>query len=154
MAHWPLRSSLCPNIGQITALSRPSDPGYGQRLFSALYITSVSGRLSCAKGTITQALHEMIKNGHSTLEVRSDVHDGYTSWWTRSAAMWSGPIPGRRAGTRTATTASRSLRRGSGSTTGKLTQHFVPEEYRAGHTPMIPGQEARAVSSVDHLTVG
>jgi 4-hydroxyacetophenone monooxygenase len=39
----------------------------------------------------------------------------------------------------------------------KLTQHFVPEEYRAGrsgHTPVIPGQEASAVSSVDYLTVG
>jgi 4-hydroxyacetophenone monooxygenase len=38
-----------------------------------------------------------------------------------------------------------------------VTQHFVPEEYRAGragHAPIIPGQEAAAISSVDRLTVG
>jgi len=38
----------------------------------------------------------------------------------------------------------------------KLTQHFVPEDFRAsrpGHAPLIPGQEAEAVASVDQLTV-
>jgi len=39
----------------------------------------------------------------------------------------------------------------------KLTQHFVPEEFRAGRpgqSPVIPGQEARVVTSMDALTVG
>jgi 4-hydroxyacetophenone monooxygenase len=38
----------------------------------------------------------------------------------------------------------------------KLTQHFVPEDFRAGrpgHAPLIPGQEAEVVASVDQLTV-
>jgi 4-hydroxyacetophenone monooxygenase len=39
----------------------------------------------------------------------------------------------------------------------RLTQHFVPEDYRAahlGHAPVIPGQEASVVTSADELTVG
>jgi 4-hydroxyacetophenone monooxygenase len=39
----------------------------------------------------------------------------------------------------------------------RLTRHFVPEEYRAsrpGHGPIIPGQEAAVVSSIERLTVG
>jgi hypothetical protein len=37
-----------------------------------------------------------------------------------------------------------------------FSQHFVPEDFRAGrpgHAPLIPGQEAEAVASVDQLTV-
>ena len=38
----------------------------------------------------------------------------------------------------------------------KLTQHSVPEDFRAGrpgHAPLVPGQEAEAVASVDRLSV-
>jgi hypothetical protein len=39
----------------------------------------------------------------------------------------------------------------------RLTQHFVPEEYRAarpGRGAVIPGQEAATVPSMERLTVG
>jgi 4-hydroxyacetophenone monooxygenase len=38
----------------------------------------------------------------------------------------------------------------------RLSRYFVPEQYRAsrrGHGPIIPGQEAAAVFSIDRLTV-
>ena len=99
----------------------------------------------------------MIENGYSTLEVRADVHDGYDTLVDEKCRNMVWAHPGvtswykNRYNRVTVTSPWRLL------DYWKLTQHFVPEEYRAGrpgHTPIIPGQEAAAVSSVDRLTVG
>jgi 4-hydroxyacetophenone monooxygenase len=99
----------------------------------------------------------MIENGYSTLEVRADVHDGYNKLVDEKCRNMVWAHPGvtswykNRHNRVTVTSPWRLL------DYWKLTQHFVPEEYRAGrpsHTPIIPGQEAAAVSSVDRLTVG
>ncbi len=96
-------------------------------------------------------------NGYSTLEVRADVHDGYNKLVDEKCRNMVWAHPGvtswykNRHNRVTVTSPWRLL------DYWKLTQHFVPEEYRAGrpgHTPIIPGQEAAAVSSVDRLTVG
>ena len=106
---------------------------------------------------ITQALREMIENGYATLEVRGDVHDGYNKLVDEKCRNMVWAHPGvtswykNRHNRVTVTSPWRLL------DYWRLTRHFVPEEYRAGrpgHAPVIPGQEARVVSSVDGLTVG
>jgi 4-hydroxyacetophenone monooxygenase len=118
---------------------------------------SIIFHLECQVRYIMQALREMIENGYSTLEVRPDVHDGYNKLVDEKCRNMVWAHPGvtswykNRHNRVTVTSPWRLL------DYWKLTQHFVPEEYRAGrpgHTPVIPGQEARAVSSVDRLTVG
>jgi 4-hydroxyacetophenone monooxygenase len=118
---------------------------------------SIIFHTECQVRYITQALREMIENGYSTLEVRTDVHDGYNKLVDEKCQNMVWAHPGvtswykNRHNRVTVTSPWRLL------DYWKLTRHFVPEEYRAGrpgHTPIIPGQEARVVSSVDRLTVG
>ena len=112
---------------------------------------SIIFHTECQVQYITQALREMIENGYSTLEVSADVHDGYNKLVDEKCRNMVWAHPGVRHNRVTVTSPWRLL------DYWKLTQHFVPEEYRAGrpgHTPIIPGQEAAAVSSVDRLTVG
>jgi 4-hydroxyacetophenone monooxygenase len=118
---------------------------------------SIIFHTECQVRYITQALREMIENGYSTLEVRTDVHDGYNKLVDEKCRNMVWAHPGvtswykNRHNRVTVTSPWRLL------DYWKLTQHFVPEEYRAGrsgHTPIIPGQEASAISSVDRLTVG
>ncbi|MBV9251763.1 MAG: NAD(P)/FAD-dependent oxidoreductase [Acetobacteraceae bacterium] len=118
---------------------------------------SIIFHTECQVRYITQALREMIENGYSTLEVRADVHDGYNKLVDEKCRNMVWAHPGvtswykNRHNRVTVTSPWRLL------DYWKLTRHFVPEEYRAGrpgHVPIIPGQEARVVSSVDLLTVG
>ncbi|HJS86727.1 MAG TPA: NAD(P)/FAD-dependent oxidoreductase [Acetobacteraceae bacterium] len=118
---------------------------------------SIIFHTECQVRYITQALREMIENGYSTLEVRSDVHDGYNKLVDEKCRNMVWAHPGvtswykNRHNRVTVTSPWRLL------DYWRLTRHFVPEEYRAGrpgHAPVIPGQEARVVSSVDGLTVG
>ena len=118
---------------------------------------SIIFHLECQVRYIMQALREMIEKGYSTLEVRPDIHDGYNRLVDDKCRNMVWAHPGvtswykNRHNRVTVTSPWRLL------DYWKLTQHFVPEEYRAGslnHTPVIPGQEARAVSSIDRLTVG
>ncbi|HYZ21361.1 MAG TPA: NAD(P)/FAD-dependent oxidoreductase [Rhodopila sp.] len=111
----------------------------------------------CQVRYIMQALREMIENGYSTLEVRQDVHDGYNKLVDEKCRNMVWAHPGvtswykNRHNRVTVTSPWRLL------DYWKLTRHFVPEEYRAGrpgHSPIIPGQEASVVASVDQLTVG
>jgi 4-hydroxyacetophenone monooxygenase len=118
---------------------------------------SIIFHTECQVRYITQAVREMIENGYTTLEVRTDVHDGYNKLVDEKCRNMVWAHPGvtswykNRHNRVTVTSPWRLL------DYWKLTQHFVPEEFRAGrpgHTPIIPGQEARVVSSVDGLTVG
>jgi 4-hydroxyacetophenone monooxygenase len=118
---------------------------------------SIIFHTECQVRYITQALREMIESGYSTLEVRTDVHDGYNKLVDEKCRNMVWAHPGvtswykNRHNRVTVTSPWRLL------DYWKLTRHFVPEEYRAGrpgHAPMIPGQEARVVSSVEYLTVG
>ena len=118
---------------------------------------SILFHTECQVRYITQALREMIENGYTTLEVRTDVHDGYNKLVDEKCRNMVWAHPGvtswykNRHNRVTVTSPWRLL------DYWKLTQHFVPEEFRAGrpdHAPIIPGQEARVVSSVDGLTVG
>jgi 4-hydroxyacetophenone monooxygenase len=118
---------------------------------------SIIFHTECQVRYITQALREMIENGYATLEVRADVHDGYNKLVDEKCRNMVWAHPGvtswykNRHNRVTVTSPWRLL------DYWKLTRHFVPEEYRAGrpgHAPVIPGQEARVVSSVDGLTVG
>ncbi|MDR3534757.1 MAG: NAD(P)/FAD-dependent oxidoreductase [Rhodopila sp.] len=118
---------------------------------------SIIFHTECQVRYITQALREMIENGYSTLEVRTDVHDGYNKLVDEKCRNMVWAHPGvtswykNRHNRVTVTSPWRLL------DYWKLTQHFVPEEYRAGrigHAPIIPGQEARVVASIDGLTVG
>jgi 4-hydroxyacetophenone monooxygenase len=118
---------------------------------------SIIFHTECQVRYITQALREMIENGYSTLEVRTDVHDGYNKLVDEKCRNMVWAHPGvtswykNRHNRVTVTSPWRLL------DYWKLTRHFVPEEYRAGrpdHPAIIPGQEARVVSSVEGLTVG
>jgi 4-hydroxyacetophenone monooxygenase len=110
----------------------------------------------CQVRYICQALREMIEQGYRTLEVRQDVHDAYNHLLDEKCASMVWTHPGvtswykNKANRVTVTSPWRLL------DYWKLTQHFVPEEFRAGkpgHAPMIPGQEREAVASAGQLTV-
>jgi 4-hydroxyacetophenone monooxygenase len=118
---------------------------------------SIIFHTECQVRYIMQALREMIEQGYSTLEVRPEVHEGYNKlvdekcrnmvWAHAGVTSWYK----NRRNRVTVTSPWRLL------DYWKLTRHFVPEEYRAGrpgHAPIIPGQEARVVSTIDELTVG
>jgi 4-hydroxyacetophenone monooxygenase len=118
---------------------------------------SIIFHTECQVRYIMQALREMIENGYSILEVRQDVHDGYNHLVDEKCRNMVWAHPGvtswykNRHNRVTVTSPWRLL------DYWKLTRHFVPEEYRAarpGHAPMIPGQEASFVSTMDQLTVG
>ncbi len=118
---------------------------------------SIIFHTECQVRYIMQALREMIENGYATLEVRADVHDGYNQLVDEKCRNMVWAHPGvtswykNRHNRVTVTSPWRLL------DYWRLTQHFVPEEYRAsrrGQASMIPGQEAQVVSSVDRLTVG
>ena len=118
---------------------------------------SIVFHTECQVRYVTQALREMIENGYATLEVRSDVHDGYNKLVDEKCRNMVWAHPGvtswykNRHNRVTVTSPWRLL------DYWRLTRHFVPEEYRAGrpgHAPVIPGQEARVVVSADELTVG
>ena len=111
----------------------------------------------CQIRYIMQALREMIEQGYSTLEVRQSVHDAYNRLVDEKCRNMVWAHPGvtswykNRRNRVTVTSPWRLL------DYWKLTQHFVPEEFRAGRpgqAPVIPGQEARVVTSMDALTVG
>lgn len=110
----------------------------------------------CQVRYICQALREMIEHGYTSLEVRQDVHDAYNHlvdekcqnmvWTHPGVTSWYKNKQNRI----TVTSPWRLL------DYWKLTQYFVPEEFRAarpGHPAMIPGQEKEAVTSVEQLTV-
>lgn len=118
---------------------------------------SIIFHLECQVRYICQALREMIENGYATLEVRKEVHDGYNKLVDEKCRNMVWAHPGvtswykNRHNRVTVTSPWRLL------DYWKLTQHFVPEDFRAGRpgrAPVIPGQEARAISSIDALPVG
>ncbi|MBV1796847.1 NAD(P)/FAD-dependent oxidoreductase [Siccirubricoccus sp. G192] len=117
---------------------------------------SIIFHLECQVRYITQALREMIEQDYATLEVRQEVHDSYNRLVDETCRNMVWAHPGvtswykNRHNRVTVTSPWRLL------DYWRLTQHFVPEEFRAarrGEAPMIPGQEARAVSSIEQLTV-
>jgi 4-hydroxyacetophenone monooxygenase len=118
---------------------------------------SIIFHAECQVRYITQALREMVEHGYATLEVRADVHDAYNKLLDEKCRnmVWSHPGVTswykNRHNRVTVTSPWRLL------DYWRLTQHFVPEDYRAarlGHAPVIPGQEASVVTSADELTVG
>jgi 4-hydroxyacetophenone monooxygenase len=117
---------------------------------------SIIFHLECQVRYIMQALREMIERGYKTLEVRQEVHDAYNQLVDEKCRSMVWTHPGvtswykNRCNRVTVTSPWRLL------DYWKLTQHFLPEDFRAGrpgHAPLIPGQEAEAVASVDQLTV-
>jgi 4-hydroxyacetophenone monooxygenase len=110
----------------------------------------------CQVRWICQALREMIERGYATLEVRREVHDAYNHLLdeTCSRMVWSHPgVTSWYKNARNRLTVTSPWRLLD---YWKLTQHFVPEEFRAGRpgrATTVPGQEAEAVPSLDRLTV-
>lgn len=110
----------------------------------------------CQVRYICQALREMIEQGYASLEVRQDVHDAYNRLLDEKCRSMVWTHPGvtswyKNKNNRVTVTSPWRLL-----DYWKLTQHFVPEEFRAarpGHAPVIPGQEREAVGSVEQLTV-
>jgi 4-hydroxyacetophenone monooxygenase len=110
----------------------------------------------CQARYICQALREMIEQGYATLEVRQDIHDAYNHVLDEKCATMVWTHPGvtswykNKANRVTVTSPWRLL------DYWKLTQHFVPEEFRAakpGGVAAVPGQGAAAVASAAQLTV-
>ena len=118
---------------------------------------SIIFHTECQIRYILQALREMIEQGYASLEVRPEVHDGYNKLVDEKCRNMVWAHPGvtswykNRHNRVTVTSPWRLL------DYWRLTQHFVPEEYRAarpGRGAVIPGQEAATVPSMERLTVG
>jgi 4-hydroxyacetophenone monooxygenase len=111
----------------------------------------------CQVRYICQALREMVEEGLATVEVRQEVHDAYNHRLDEACQNMVWTHPGvtnwykNRHNRVTVTSPWRLL------DYWKLTQHFVPEEFRVTHapgeTPAVPGQTARAVESATSLPV-
>src|SRR3712207_9294943 len=98
----------------------------------------------------------MIEKGYASLEPRQDIHDAYNHLLDEKCQSMVWTHPGvtswyKNARNRVTVTSPWRLL-----DYWKLTQHFVPEEFRVarlGETPKVPGQAWEAVAAVEQLTV-
>jgi 4-hydroxyacetophenone monooxygenase len=110
----------------------------------------------CQVRYICQALREMVEQGYASLEVRPEVHDAYNHLVDETCRRMVWSHPGvtswyKNKNNRVTVTSPWRLL-----DYWKLTQHFVPEEFRAarpGEAMQVPGQGRAAVGSAERLTV-
>lgn len=110
----------------------------------------------CQVRYICQALRDMIEHGWASIEPRQEVHDAYNHLLDETCQRMVWTHPGvnswyKNARNRVTVTSPWRLL-----DYWKLTQHFVPEEFRVarpGESPHVPGQDREAVAAVEQLTV-